>query len=632
MDQHSLMSLMIVVAIAFFLPILLHKLKWQALPLVVAEIVAGLIIGKSGFNLVKEDPILTLLSLLGFIFLMFLSGVEIDFGIFAGKNRGRGTERRRFFHPLYVSVAIFLLILVLSWLFAQALVLMELAGDPYLMTIMIATISLGVVVPVLKERRMLESELGQTLLLISVIADFVTIVLLAVYISSQSGSMASMLLLLLFFALVIATYAIVRRFSGEALFRMLGSGTVQIGTRAVFALILFFVVLSESLGAENILGAFLAGVVVSLMAPQKTFIRQLDSFGYGFLIPIFFVMVGVNLDLWGLFADWKIVLLIPVLLLFILLSKLVPALILRFWFGWRETLGSGFLIASTLSLVIAVATIAHELGLIDDAMQGALVLVAVLSCLIFPVLFNRVFPERQTERKTRVAIVGANHITLPVVQALGRQPGYEVRLFSTESQEKMDGETSGGGEADPASMGDVKRRNGKAGKWQAVKVDALDQESLEAGGTYEADTIVLGTMDDERNVILARFAKRRGVRRVIVRIEDPALQEQVRGEGFTVFSTLFAATSLLRAAIENPGVVDFISDEPGALVEVKVDNPRWDGTLLRHLPQLEGLLILRIYRGESFLIPHGNTEILLGDRLLVSGEEEAVSRLRDNLA
>jgi Kef-type K+ transport system membrane component KefB/Trk K+ transport system NAD-binding subunit len=632
MEHNSLMSLLIVVAVAFFLPIVLHKLKWQSLPLVVAEIVAGLIIGKSGLNLVKEDAVLGLLSLLGFIFLMFLSGVEIDFTLFRRKTDGRRKRggRRRLFHPLYVSFVLFLVILGFSYVLAQALVIMELAGDPYLMTIMIATISLGVVVPVLKERRMLETELGQTILLISVIADFVTIVLLALYISLLSGSTGSMLLLFLFFALVAITYAVVRRYSNNALFRALGSGTVQIGTRAVFALILFFVVLSESLGAESILGAFLAGVIVSLIAPDKTFIRQLDSFGYGFFIPIFFVMVGVKLDLWSLFSDWRIAVLIPVLLLFILLSKLVPALLLRFWFGWRETFGSGFLIASTLSLVIAVATIAHELGMIDADMQGALVLVAVLSCLIFPVLFNRIFPARQEERKTRVAIVGANHVTLPVAQALGRHPGYEVRLFSTEQladqgMEGADG-TSAGRTPDDREDGAV-----IVGSWQAVRVGSLSQDVLEAGGTYDADTVVFGTMDDERNVLLARHAKRRGVSRIIVRVEDPALQEQVRGEGFTVFSTLFASTSLLRAAIENPGVVDFITDKPGALVEVRVDNPRWDGALLRNLPGLKNLLILRIYRGESFLIPHGNTEILLGDRLLVSGEEEAVDRLRDNL-
>jgi CPA2 family monovalent cation:H+ antiporter-2 len=65
-------------------------------------------------------------------------------------------------------------------------------------------------------------------------------------------------------------------------------------TRAIFTLIIVLVALSESLGAENILGAFLAGVLVSLLSPNKELVQQLDSFGYGFLIPIFFVMTGVN--------------------------------------------------------------------------------------------------------------------------------------------------------------------------------------------------------------------------------------------------------------------------------------------------------------------------------------------------
>src|SRR5690606_42041959 len=120
MDHQSLTSLLIVVAIAFFLPILLHKLKWQSLPLVVAEIAAGLIVGKSGLNLVKEDPILSLLSVFGFIFLMFLSVLEIDFSLFQRKSVGK---RRRLFHPVTVSAVMCLAILTLSYVMAKVLVI-----------------------------------------------------------------------------------------------------------------------------------------------------------------------------------------------------------------------------------------------------------------------------------------------------------------------------------------------------------------------------------------------------------------------------------------------------------------------------------------------------------------------------
>ena len=70
--------------VAFLTPILMHRFKLKFLPVVVAEIIMGLVIGKSGFNIVHEDVWLGTVSTLGFIFLMFLSGLEIDFSAFKG--------------------------------------------------------------------------------------------------------------------------------------------------------------------------------------------------------------------------------------------------------------------------------------------------------------------------------------------------------------------------------------------------------------------------------------------------------------------------------------------------------------------------------------------------------------------
>lgn len=88
MEHHtSVLSLMVVVAIAFFVPLLLQRFKLKALPVVVAEIIAGIFVGKSGFNIIEPDMWLQVLSTLGFIFLMFLSGLEIDFSIFKQKGK-----------------------------------------------------------------------------------------------------------------------------------------------------------------------------------------------------------------------------------------------------------------------------------------------------------------------------------------------------------------------------------------------------------------------------------------------------------------------------------------------------------------------------------------------------------------
>ncbi|MDT3995074.1 cation:proton antiporter, partial [Mammaliicoccus fleurettii] len=86
MEHSSFTSLVIVVIAAFLTPILVNRLKISFLPVVVAEIIMGIIIGDSLFGLVKEDAWLSILSTLGFIFLMFLSGLEIDFNAFKTKK------------------------------------------------------------------------------------------------------------------------------------------------------------------------------------------------------------------------------------------------------------------------------------------------------------------------------------------------------------------------------------------------------------------------------------------------------------------------------------------------------------------------------------------------------------------
>ncbi len=609
-EEHaSLTSLLIVVSAAFLIPILLRVFRLKLVPVVVAEIVVGLIIGESGFNIIKEDEMLGLLSMFGFIYLMFLSGLEIDFDSLARKKKPRKGE----VNYLIPALLVFGGIMVVSFGLAYGLVLIDLVSDPYLMTLIIATISLGVVMPVIKERKLMDKPLGQMLLLITVLSDLATMILLAVFVSVRSQNTIQMLYLLLFFVFVLVIYLMIRWLAKGNLLDFLRKSTSQMGTRAVFALILLLVVMSETLEVEMILGAFLAGVIVSLMAPKKQFKHQMESFGYGFLIPIFFVMVGVELNLRELFSDTKILLFIPLLVAAIFLSKLVPSLLLRIWYPWRQVFASGFLLSSTLSLVIAAAAIASELGIISQALEGALILVAVITCLISPVIFNHLYPEQEAERKV-IAIVGANHITLPVSQDLLRE-GYDVLLYS--SQPPTDREES---------------KEEKYSRFPLVEVPKLEQDCLHQAGLFEADTVVFGTMDDEVNICLAEAARQYGHRQVIVRVEDPEQHELLeKEEGIRVISTLYASRTLLKAMIEHPSALRLITHHDDSVQEIEVNNSTYNHVSLRDLPVLGDTLVMRIYRGDSFVIPHGSTQIMLGDRLLVSGSVEHIQDMKREL-
>ncbi|MFO1445569.1 monovalent cation:proton antiporter family protein [Bacillus sp. Bva_UNVM-123] len=614
MEEHgvSVASLVIVIIAAFLTPILMHRFRINFIPVVVAEILMGLLIGKSGFDMVQQDMCLETLSTLGFIFLMFLSGLEIDFSSFTGKKKRTVLPSGKLEpNAFFVSSIIFIGILLLSAVLAYLFVLAGFIENIFLMTLIISTISLGVVVPTLKEAYLMKTAIGQIILLVAVIADLVTMILLAVFASIYDGGQGNVWLLLILFAAGVILYIIGRVFKSRKFVEAMSMGTVQIGTRAVFALIILLVALSETVGAENILGAFLAGVLVSLLAPNQELIHKLDSFGYGFLIPIFFVMVGVKLNIWSLFSDPKLLLLIPLLLFALLLSKIIPVYLLKVWYDKQTVFASGFLLTSTLSLVIAAATIGERLGVITSEMSGTFILVAVITSVLTPVLFKKLFPkEANKERKLKVAFIGVNQLTMPVYREL-KSGHYEPCLFH-KKQEKVEKTISDS-------------------IFEVHEMADFSPDSLKKAHVYQSDIVVISTGDEEINAALSIACKENGVERVICRLEGPDLQESTKEYGIEVFSVLLSQKILLQALIESPNVMNILTNQETALYEIRLLNKEFNGMTLREFPFTGDIIFVRIFRGHDSIVPHGETELQLEDRLIVTGTKEYVDELKQEL-
>ncbi|UTV33964.1 monovalent cation:proton antiporter family protein [Bacillus altitudinis] len=612
MEHTSVSSLVVVIIVAFFTPILLHRFK-LTIPVVVAEIIMGLIIGKSGLQLVVEhDAWLDTLSMLGFIFLMFLSGLEIDFSSFESKKKARelpnGLKEPNTFKT---ATIIFVGVFCMSFILSYAFVLAGFIQNAFLMTLIISTISLGVVVPTLKEEKLMQTNIGQIILLVAVIADLVTMILLAVFSSIYGDGTGNMWLLLLLFAAGILLYLFGRVFKTKSIFQSMSKGTVQIGTRAIFTLIIVLVALSESLGAENILGAFLAGVLVSLLSPNKELVQQLDSFGYGFLIPIFFVMVGVDLNIWSLFKDPTIMIMIPLLFIALLLSKLVPILYLKKWYDMKKVIGSGFLLTSTLSLVIAAATIGERLGVIDHKMSGALILVAVLTSILTPVWFKALFKqERETNHKKRVTFIGANQLTLPVTLDL-HQDEYDIRILHVFQENKE------------ALLADS--------IFEVEAIEQYDDDTLRQAGIGQEDVLVVATGSETKNKEIALFAKEEGAKQVIASVNKAEAELTLKEAGIDTFSNFLSSKTVLRALIEAPDAIRLLTNEDSSLYQIQMNNHRYHNVMLREFPFTGDLVFVRIFRGIDSLVPHGDTTLRSGDRVLVSGSREYVAGLRDQL-
>ena len=194
---------LLLVVVLVLVPVLLSR--FRRIPVVVGEIMAGIIIGPSVLGLVNgHEPTLDLLAEIGFAFLMFLSGLEIDFSILFAASK---SKRKNGPSSLLLAGLSFILTLVLALAIGFGLSSGGYVRDPWMMTLILSTTSLGIVVPVLKERRMSAGRFGQTILLAALLADFLTMFLITVYVAVRStGLTLEILLIVLLFVPVVLLY------------------------------------------------------------------------------------------------------------------------------------------------------------------------------------------------------------------------------------------------------------------------------------------------------------------------------------------------------------------------------------------------------------------------------------------
>ncbi|MDO8674276.1 MAG: cation:proton antiporter [Dehalococcoidia bacterium] len=365
--QSSFQSLFIISLLAFSIPIAATRLTVVRIPIVVGEIVAGIIVGRSGLDLVALDPSIEFLAAFGFAYLMFLSGLEIDFDLLLARRPKIG--RDLFQDPLGLGIVTFVATLVVSFGASILLTWTGLVGNPWLMSLILSTTSVGIVMPILKERKLTRSEWGQAVLVSALVADFATMLLITVVAAflGGGGSFRFVLVLFLFAAFFLLHrlgLVFARRRSVAKVMVELAHTTAQIRVRGCFALVLAFVALSLQLGAEMILGAFLAGAIVALLAGREShdLRAKLDAMGYGFFIPIFFIKVGMAFDLPALFDSSAALLAVPALAAAAYFVKIVPGLLFRVRYSWRQSLAAGVLLSSRLSLIVAAAAIGVRLG------------------------------------------------------------------------------------------------------------------------------------------------------------------------------------------------------------------------------------------------------------------------------
>jgi len=384
MPDVSFGGLVVVSAVAFAVPLLLGLFPRLRLPSPVVELVAGVVIGPTVLGWVKpDDLVVQVLALIGLAFLLFLAGLEIDLRALRGRL-------------LMFAAAGFGVSLALAVLSGFGLHAAGLAESPLLVAIILSSTALGVVTPVLKDAGESASDFGQLVIVAASIADFGAVILLTLFFSKEATSGSARLLLLAGFVVLLLVGGIAVARAGrsmrlsDALLRLQDT-TAQIRVRGAVALLIGSVALAERFGLESILGAFIAGAILSLLDRDATmshpqFRVKLEAIGFGFLIPIFFISSGVRFDVHALFASASTVARVPVFLVALLLVRAVPALLYRPMLDGRRVAAAGLLQATSLTFVVAAAQIGMELGVIGAATGAALIAAGLLSVLVFPLV------------------------------------------------------------------------------------------------------------------------------------------------------------------------------------------------------------------------------------------------------
>jgi Kef-type K+ transport system membrane component KefB/Trk K+ transport system NAD-binding subunit len=605
-ETFNFMPLLIVILLAFLVPILMTRLR--GVPVVVGEILAGVLIGGSVLGLVQEDTIMGLIGDIGLAFLMFLAGLEIDFDLlFPNNMAGSGHESKSSPNLLGNAVLIFAVTLILAGIGAAGLNWLGLEGNPWMLGFILSATSLGVLLPILKERGLTRTLFGQLVFVSATLADFITAILLTVFLIIQANGLDPQILTIgLLFLFFFIAYRLGRRFMRlqgvRTVIEELSHSTVQLKVRGAIAMMLAFVVLAQLVNAELILGAFLAGMVISLIkSPQdEGMIHNLEAFGFGFFIPIFFILVGVNLDVGALLESPESLLLVPVLLIVSLFVKLIPMLAVRRLLSWREMLGGGLLLNTHLSLEIAVAVIGLRAGLLTPATATAVTLFAILSVLIMPFLFNALRLEAPKAHQKAILVCNAGLDGLNIAREL-LSHGEQVCI--------LDDDESALNEAEKAGM-------------TILQAGVKDLSDVIQSGTLKA--ILAICSDDEWNFALGKAGIQAGIHPVIARVNDPANMPKFIEVGIQPYLPSLAQHTLLALMARNSDFYSLITSTTDGrdLREIELKNSSLVGRHLRNLHLPGEALVVAISRDNDMIIPHGNVQVELGDRLTLLGSLE----------
>jgi Kef-type K+ transport system membrane component KefB len=389
-----LTSLLLVGVVAALAPVIVALLPGPRVPQIVLLIVGGILIGPQGFAL-SDPAVLTLIANIGLGLVFLLAGYELDPAVFL-ERAGR--------------------LALTGWVITAALAaglvgVLEAVGLVHAfvpVALALTTTALGTLLPILREHNLVAGRFGRYILAAGAVGELFPIIGIALFLGASSQFVALLSLASVGVLAVILSFA-PRLARGGRIERILKEGehaTSQTTLRFTIVLLLLLLAVAAEFGLDVVLGAFLAGMVLRRWAPGDTHAleEKLDAVGYGFFIPVFFVVSGMNLDVHSIIeAPLRLL----VFFLLLLVVRGLPALLVyRKALPMTQRLQMMFITATSLPLLVALAEIGLRNGTMLAENAAALVGAGVLSVIFYPALAVAIGARRATREQAASTSAG----------------------------------------------------------------------------------------------------------------------------------------------------------------------------------------------------------------------------------
>jgi Kef-type K+ transport system membrane component KefB len=374
----DIQSLVLVLAASSAAAILSRVHRRVFLPTVVVEIILGIIIGSEVLDLAQVDRYIEFLGNIGLVFLFFFAGLEI-------------VEKRVPRRSLALGARSWVLSLALGLVVGLVLEFEGVDGEGWLLGVALATTALGTLVPVLSDAGLLPTPLGTAVLGTGVAGEFWPIVVISVFLTGVYGALEEVLLLIGFGGLVALAAATALRARPPRVLRVLRETvhtTGQAAVRLSVFLLAALVLIANDVGFDFVLGAFAAGLIVGLAVdtPEGAIVRmRLEGIGFGFLIPVYFVVTGMTFDLDSLLTPTGLALAALFLVLLLVIRALSSLVWLR-QLGSTQTASLAVFAATGLPLIVAIVDIGMGRGAIAPDVGASLIGAGMISVLAFPLI------------------------------------------------------------------------------------------------------------------------------------------------------------------------------------------------------------------------------------------------------